>query len=70
MSTLRTLKKLLLGETWILPIGLAIILAGGGLLLRSFADSDWPHLGGFLLLAGVLVVLLASVNRSARKRAP
>ena len=68
MSTLRTLKKLLLGETWVLPIGLAITLAAGGLLLRSFGDSDWPRLGGFLLLAGVLVVLIASVNRSARKR--
>ena len=68
MTTLRALKKLILGETWILPIGLAITLAAGGLLLRPFAHSDWPHLGGFLLLAGVLVVLLASVNRSARKR--
>ena len=68
MSTLRTLKKLILGETWILPIGLALTLAAGGLLLRSFANSDWPHLGGFLLLAGVLAVLLASVNRSARRR--
>jgi uncharacterized membrane protein YcjF (UPF0283 family) len=68
MSTLRTLKKLILGETWILPIGLAITLAGGGLVLRPFANSDWPHLGGLLLLVGVLVVLLASVNRSARRR--
>lgn len=68
MSTLRTLKKLILGETWILPIGLAITIAAGGLLIRSLAESDWPHLGGFLLLAGVIVVLLASVNRSARKR--
>jgi hypothetical protein len=67
MSTLRTLKKLILGETWILPIGLAMTLAAGGLLLRPFADSDWPHLGGFVLLAGVLAVLLASVNRSARR---
>ena len=68
MSTLRTLKKLILGETWILPIGLGVTLAAGGLLLRLFANSDWPHLGGFLLLAGVVVVLLASVNRSARRR--
>jgi hypothetical protein len=68
MSTLRTLKKLILGETWILPIGLAITLSAVGLLLRSVADGEWPHLGGFLLLAGVLAVLLASVNRSARKR--
>ena len=68
MSTLRTLKTLILGETWILPIGLAITLAAGGLVIRSVANSDWRHLGGFLLLAGVLAVLFASVNRSARER--
>ena len=68
MSTLRTLKKLILGETWTLPIGIAITVSAGGLLLRSAANSDGPHLGGFLLLAAVLVVLLASVNHSARRR--
>jgi hypothetical protein len=31
-------------------------------------EQRLPHLGGFLLLAGVLVVLLASVNRSASRR--
>ena len=68
MSTLHAFKKLILGETWILPIGLATTLAAGGLLLRPLAHSDWPHLGGFLLLTGVLVVLVASVNHSARRR--
>ena len=64
MRTLRTLKKLLLGETWLLPIGLAITLAAGGLL---HPVQDWPRLGGFVLLAAVLLLLLASVNRSARR---
>ncbi len=65
MSTLRTIKKLILGETWLLPIGLAITLAAGGLLHSA---EGWPRLGGFILLAGVLVILLASVNRSAGRR--
>jgi hypothetical protein len=65
MRTLRTLKKLLLGETWVLPIGLASTLAAGGLLHPA---TDWPRLGGFTLLAAVLLILLASVNRSARRR--
>jgi hypothetical protein len=64
MRTLRILKKLLLGETWILPIGLAITLAAGALL----RPSDWQRVGGFLLLGGVLVVLLASVSSSSRRR--
>ena len=65
MSTLRTIKKLILGETWILPVSLAITLAAAG-LLRPLAV--WAHLGGFILLAAVLLILLASTNRSARKR--
>jgi membrane protein implicated in regulation of membrane protease activity len=64
MSTLRTLKKLILGETWILPIGLAMTLAAGTLV----HPSGWSRLGGFALLAAVLVVLIASVSRSARRR--
>jgi hypothetical protein len=67
MTTLRTIKQLLFGETWVLPIGLAITLAAGG-TLHAFDTRDWPHLGGFILLAGVLLILLASVNRSARRR--
>jgi hypothetical protein len=38
---------------------------GAGALLRPF---DWSHTGGFVLLAAVLFLLLASVNRSARGR--
>jgi hypothetical protein len=67
MTTLRTIKQLLLGETWILPVGLAITLAAAG-LLRTLASTPWQHLGGLLLLAAVLVVLVASVERSARGR--
>jgi hypothetical protein len=66
MSTLRTLKKLLFGETWLLPLGVAPVVAVTGLLLDGGAAS--AKLGGFVLLAGVLVVLLLSVARSARPK--
>jgi hypothetical protein len=71
MSTLRTLKKLVLGETWTLPIGLAITLAAAA-ALRSLAPSAWSHLGGLALAAAVLLVLCVAVSRSAgrgRRRA-
>lgn len=68
MTTLRILKKLLLGETWLLPAGIAIVVAAAGLLIRPAAAGAWPHLGGFLILAGVLVVLVTSVARAARQR--
>jgi hypothetical protein len=67
MRTLHTVKKLVLGETWILPIGLALTLAAAG-VLRRLGAGDWPHLAGFIMLAGVLMILLASVSQSARRR--
>jgi hypothetical protein len=67
MSTLRSLKKLIFGDTWIQPVGLGITLLAGG-LLRALATQDRAHLGGFILLAGVLLVFVASVNRSAGGR--
>jgi hypothetical protein len=66
MSTLRTLKKLLLGETWLLPLGLLAILAAAGLIARPLLDTAWKHAGGFILLAAVAGLLLASVARTAR----
>jgi hypothetical protein len=69
MSTLRTLKKLVLGETWLLPLGTAAVVAIAGLVVRPvLGRAAWEGAGGFLLLAGVVLVLLASVARSARAR--
>jgi hypothetical protein len=61
MSFLRALRKLLLGETLLLPIGLACVVAVAAVL-----SDAWPRIGGFALLAGVTVVLALSVARSAR----
>ena len=57
MSTLRTLRKLLLGETWTLPIGIAVSIAAAAALSNAF-----------VLLAGLLITQIASVGRSARPR--
>jgi hypothetical protein len=65
MSTLRNLRKLVLGETWTLPVGVAFVVAGAALVVRPLAAGAWEHSGGFILLAGVLAVLFASVARSA-----
>jgi hypothetical protein len=56
VSTLRALRKLILGETWILPLGISLSVIAGDLL------------GGGALVAGVLLALGASVSRSARMR--
>jgi hypothetical protein len=66
MNTLRAFKTLLLGETWLLPVGIAAVVASAALLVRPLAPHAWHHLGGFVLLAGVVAVLLAGVARAAR----
>jgi hypothetical protein len=48
------------GETVVLPVGVALILAGG-LILKS--ASWWHHAGGFVLLAGAIAVLSAALPR-------
>ena len=66
MTLLRTLRILVLGETWALPIGvLAVLLAGAA--LRALDEERWRAVGGPGLLAGVIVVLLVAVARGARK---
>jgi hypothetical protein len=65
MTTLRTLKKLLFGETWLLPIGIAAVVIVA-LIVRPLDRHVWSDVGGFVLLAGVVTVLLTCVNRTAR----
>jgi hypothetical protein len=63
MSVLRDLRKLVLGETWILPLGV-LVLVGLALLLRDVAPDLWEDFGGFLLAGGVLALLGVAVARS------
>lgn len=62
MSFLRTLRKLILGETWRLPLGIAaaVLMA---VALRALAGDDgwWRDLGGVALGAGLIVALSVSV---------
>jgi hypothetical protein len=54
------LRKLVLGETWTVPAGVAAVLVAG-LLLRG--GEWWVHAGGFVLLAGVVATLLMSLRQ-------
>lgn len=68
MSTLRTIKKLVLGETWLLPIGIALLVLLSALVVKPLASGSWDSAGGFVILAGAVAILLASVARGARAR--
>ncbi|HVS29023.1 MAG TPA: hypothetical protein VHE14_05695 [Solirubrobacteraceae bacterium] len=67
MNTLRELRKLVLGETWTLPLGVAgaLGIAAG---LRALAGSNdwWRDGGGVVLALLVLVVLVLSLRSKAR----
>jgi membrane protein implicated in regulation of membrane protease activity len=62
---IRTLRKLVLGETWALPIGVVLAVAATG-LLSSLGGEWWREGGGFVLLGFVLVALLAAVRTPRR----
>lgn len=59
---MRSLRKLLLGETWFLPLGIAVVL-GLAALASVAGETLWHEAGGPLLLVAVLVLLIASVGR-------
>jgi hypothetical protein len=64
---MRALRKLVLGETVALPVGVALVLAAG-LVLRDVAGEWWQDAGGFVLLALAVAVLAAALAPAHRRR--
>ncbi len=60
---LDSVRKLVLGETWVLPISIAIMLCVL-LALRGLAPSVWDQAGGPVTLLGTLGCLFAVVKSS------
>jgi hypothetical protein len=56
------LRKLVLGETWTLPAGVALTLVAA-LVLDAAGPGWWHRAGGFVLLCGALVTLAVSLRR-------
>jgi hypothetical protein len=66
---MRALRKLVLGETWTLPLGVLATLALALTLHEVAGDASWwRHAGGFVLLACVLATLAASLAPARRRR--
>ena len=65
---IRTLRKLVLGETWTLPIGVAVAVGAAGVLRALAGDGGWwRDAGGFVLLALIVLALLVAVGRPGRR---
>jgi hypothetical protein len=67
LAILRGLRLLVLGETWTLPLGVAVVLLAGA-VLREAVPNVWHDAGGLLLLLGTIAVLALAVVRSTRGR--
>ncbi len=57
------LRKLLFGETWLLPGGIALLLVVCGLVLKPLLGDAWDDVGAVVLVVGVLSLLVAAVRR-------
>ena len=64
MELLRTLRKLVLGETWVLPIGVLVALGVVGLLRDASGSYALPFYGciALELIAAVLIMLQPSLR--------
>ena len=64
---MRALRKLVLGETWALPIGVVLAVGAAALLRAASGDAAWwRDAGGAILALLVLGALAYSVFSSAR----
>jgi len=64
VSALRAVRKLLLGETVALPLGIAVtVLIAAGLRVAVGAGGWWRDAGGLVLAAGLVITLAVSVRR-------
>jgi hypothetical protein len=67
VTALRTLRKLVLGETWALPGAVALAVGVAGVLrVAAGAHGWWADAGGWLLLALLAGGFAIAVRRSGR----
>jgi hypothetical protein len=60
---MRTLRKLVLGETWALPIGIAIAVIAAAVVGALAGSADWwEDTGGFVLLAFLVGAFAAGLG--------
>ena len=59
---MRTLRKLVLGETWVLPIGIAVAVAVAFALSEAAGAARWwADAGGFVLLGLLVAAFVVAV---------
>jgi len=62
IDLIKSLRKLVLGETWTIPAGVAGALGAAVLTRAVLANDVWASAGGFVLAALVIATLLLSLR--------
>ncbi len=65
---LSSLRRLILGETWTIPVGVGAALGLAVLIRASLPETAWETAGGFCLAVFVLAALACSLRRAPRGR--
>jgi hypothetical protein len=64
IALLRSLRSLILGETWTIPLGVAAAVAIAELLHSAVPDHVWDGIGGFVLAGMIAATLAISLARN------
>jgi hypothetical protein len=67
-ALLNSLRHLILGETWTIPLGVGAALALAALIRASLPEAEWETVGGFCVAAFNLATLALSLRRAPGKR--
>jgi hypothetical protein len=62
-SLLGSLRRLMFGETWTIPLGVGASLGLALLIRGALPEVTWQAAGGFCLAAFVLTALVCSLLR-------
>jgi hypothetical protein len=62
-AVLRSMRALIFGETWVIPVGVGAALAAAVLLRSALPEHVWTREGGFLFATLVALILAASLAR-------
>ena len=60
---MKALRKLIFGETWLLPAGIALMLLVAGLVLKPLMGASWADYGAAILLIWVVGLLVIALRR-------
>ena len=62
-ALLSSLRRLVFGETWTIPLGVGTALAVAELMRAALPDGVWTSAGGFGLAVLVIAALAYSLRR-------